>query len=146
MLFAVLNTVNNISLYIRVYMLFFQSCQTLCHPMDCSPQGSSVHGILQARILEWVAMLSSRGSSRLGNQTHICLHLLHCRWILYPLKHLGSRKKEEVLWNVVVWQYPWLLDANYPITCATIVCPDMVRCSHITVYPCQDLLVNSKEK
>ena len=37
---------------------------TLCDPMDCSPLGSSVHGILQARILEWVAKFSSRGSSQ----------------------------------------------------------------------------------
>ena len=37
---------------------------TLCNPMDCSPPGSSVHGILQARILEWVAIPFSRGSSR----------------------------------------------------------------------------------
>ena len=42
----------------------FQSCPTFCDPMDCSPPGSSVHGILQARILEWVAMPSARGSSR----------------------------------------------------------------------------------
>ena len=35
-----------------------QSCQTLCNPMGCSPPGSSVHGILQARILEWVAFPS----------------------------------------------------------------------------------------
>ena len=40
-----------------------QSCPTLGDPMDCSPPGSSVHGILQARILEWTAMPSSRGSS-----------------------------------------------------------------------------------
>ena len=40
-----------------------QSYPTLCDPMDCSPPGSSVHGILQARILEWVATPSSRGSS-----------------------------------------------------------------------------------
>ena len=40
-----------------------QKCPTLCDLMDCSPPGSSVHGILQARILEWVAMPSSRGSS-----------------------------------------------------------------------------------
>ena len=40
-----------------------QSCLTLCDHMDCSPPGSSVHGILQARILEWVVMPSSRGSS-----------------------------------------------------------------------------------
>ena len=37
-----------------------QSCLTLCDPIDCSPLGSSIHGILQARILEWVAMPSSR--------------------------------------------------------------------------------------
>ena len=41
-----------------------QSCPALCDPMDCSPPGSSVHGILQARILEWVAISFSRGSSQ----------------------------------------------------------------------------------
>ena len=41
-----------------------QSCPTLCDTMDCSPPGSSVHGILQARILQWVAMPTSRGSSQ----------------------------------------------------------------------------------
>ena len=43
-----------------------QSCLILCGPIHCSPPGSSVHGILQAGILEWVAMPSSRGSSHLG--------------------------------------------------------------------------------
>ena len=43
--------------------LVAQLCPTLCHPMDCSPPGFSVHGILQARILEWVAIPFSRGSS-----------------------------------------------------------------------------------
>ena len=41
-----------------------QSCLTLCDPMDSSPPGSSVHGILQARILEWFSMTASRGSSQ----------------------------------------------------------------------------------
>ena len=41
-----------------------QSCQTLCNPMDCSLPASSIHGILKARILEWVAMPSSRASSQ----------------------------------------------------------------------------------
>ena len=41
-----------------------QTCPTLCNPVDCSPPGSSVHGILQARILEWVAISFSRGSSQ----------------------------------------------------------------------------------
>ena len=40
-----------------------QSCPALCDPMDCSPPSSSVHGILQTRILEWIAMPSFRGSS-----------------------------------------------------------------------------------
>ena len=47
-------------------MLVALQCLTLCDPMDCSPPGSSVHGILQARILEWVALLFSRGSSQPG--------------------------------------------------------------------------------
>ena len=45
-------------------MLVAQSCPTLCDPTDYSPLGSSVHGILQARVLEWVAVSFSRGSSR----------------------------------------------------------------------------------
>ena len=44
-------------------VLVSQSCPTLCYSMDYSPPGSSVHGILQARILEWVAIPFSRGSS-----------------------------------------------------------------------------------
>ena len=48
-----------------------QSCPTLCNPMDCSPRGSSVPGILQARILGWVAMPSSKGSSRPRDWTHV---------------------------------------------------------------------------
>ena len=55
------------------------SCPTLCDPIDCSPPGSPVQGILQARTLEWVAMPSSRGSSQSRDQTqvsHIARHLL----------------------------------------------------------------------
>ena len=47
----------------RYLWMSAQLCLTLCDPMDCSPLGSSVHGILQARILQWVAISSSRGSS-----------------------------------------------------------------------------------
>ena len=46
-----------------------QSCPTLCDPMDCSLPGSSVHGIFQARVLEWVAISFSRGSSQLRDRT-----------------------------------------------------------------------------
>ena len=48
-----------------------QSCPTLCNPMDCSPPGSSIHGILQARILRWVAISFSRGSSLPRDRTQI---------------------------------------------------------------------------
>ena len=48
-----------------------QSCPTVCDPVDCSLPGSSVHGILQARILEWVAISFSRGSSRPRDQTQV---------------------------------------------------------------------------
>ena len=53
-----------------------QSCLILCDPVDCSPPGSSVHGIFQARMLEWVAMPSSRGSSRPRDRTHVSYVLL----------------------------------------------------------------------
>ena len=71
--------------------LFFSVCAqphpTLCYPMDCSPPGSSVHGISQARILERGAISSSRGSSRPRDRTRIsCTG----KRILYPLSHLGS--------------------------------------------------------
>ena len=48
-----------------------QSCPTLCDPMDCSPPGSSVHGIFQAWILEWVDISFSRGSSWARDQTQV---------------------------------------------------------------------------
>ena len=52
--------------------------------MDCSPPGSSVHGTSQARILEWVAISSSKGSSIPGIEPRLW-QFLHCRWILYCL-------------------------------------------------------------
>ena len=59
---------------VKVKALVTQSSPTVCNPVDCSPPGSSVHGILQVRIMEWVVILFSRGSSqpRDGNQvSHI---------------------------------------------------------------------------
>ena len=48
-----------------------QLCLTLCDPMDCSLSGSSVHGIFQARVLEWIAISFSRGPSRPRKQTQV---------------------------------------------------------------------------
>ena len=61
-------------------VLVAHSCPTLCDPMDCSPPGSSVRGILQARILEWVAMPSSGDSM-----------------IIYSIKNSGKRKNIELI-------------------------------------------------
>ena len=67
-----------------------QSCPTLCDSLDCSSPGSSVHGILPARILELVAMPSSKGSSQLRDQTHVSYISCIGRWVLYHEFHLGS--------------------------------------------------------
>ena len=53
------------------YVLSLQLCLTVCDPINCSPLGYSVHGTMQARILEWIAMPSSRGSSWPRERTHI---------------------------------------------------------------------------
>ena len=70
--------------------MLLQSCPTLCSPMNCSLPGSSLHGILQARILEWVAMPSPRGSSCPRDWT--CISYISCigKQILYSQGHLGS--------------------------------------------------------
>ena len=68
------------------------SCPTLFNSMDCSLPASSVHGILQARILEWVAISFSRGSSQPRDQTRS----LACRQMLYCLSHQGNQKNSSL--------------------------------------------------
>ena len=74
-------------------MLVDRPCPTLCDPMDRSPPGSSVPGILQARTLEWVAMPSSRGVFATQGWNP---GLLHCRRILYQLSRQGSPQEDDV--------------------------------------------------
>ena len=74
-----------ISKYYNVCAKSLQSCLTLCNPMDCSPPGFSVHGILQARILEQVAISSSRRSSQPWDQTPIVYGYLHWQAGSLPL-------------------------------------------------------------
>ena len=71
---------------IAAAVLAAQSCPTLCNLMDCSPPGSSVHGISQARILEWAGIPFSRGIFLTQGSNP---HLLHCRQILY---HLSTKE------------------------------------------------------
>ena len=72
-----------------------QSCLTLCNPVDCSLPGSSVYGILQARILEWVAMPSSRGIFPTQGSNSSLLHLMH--WQVLPLLLMPPGKPPP--WN-----------------------------------------------
>ena len=74
---------------VEVEVLVAQSCPTLCDPMDCSPPGSSIHGIFQARKPEWVAISFSRGSSRPRDQTRVSRIASR----LYSLSHQGRPMK-----------------------------------------------------
>ena len=92
---------------------------TLCDPMDCSLPGSSVHGIFQARLLEWVAMPSSRGSSRARDSTHVfCVSCIAGGFVtlwdiggvpILPRKQTQIRSLSETgmfllwKWKTVVW-------------------------------------------
>ena len=78
------------------------SCLTLSDPVDCSPPGFSVRGILQARMLEWVAMPSSREYSRPRDRTHISCVSWSGRWVLY---HWATR---EVPGSMFLTPVGWL--------------------------------------
>ena len=65
------------------YAKLLQSCPTLCNPMDYSLPGSPFHGILQARFLEWVAIVLLQGLFLTQGLNPRLLWLLHCKQILY---------------------------------------------------------------
>ena len=79
-----------------------QWCPTLCNPMDYSPPGSSVHGILQVRILEWLAIPSSRQSSWSRNQT--CISYISCIgwWVLH---HFSSVQFSHSVLSDSLWPH-----------------------------------------
>ena len=83
-----------------------QSCQTLCNPMDYSLSGSSVHGILQTRILEWVAFLFSRGSSWPRDRTWVSCTACRFFTIWAPRKPIVKVKS---LSRVLLFVTPWTI-------------------------------------
>ena len=83
-----------------------QSCPTLCDPVDCSPPGSSVHGVLQARILEWVAISFSRGSSRPRNRTHVSRIAGRC------FNLWATRDLMALIWMRVLKTGTWYFDLS----------------------------------
>ena len=85
--------------FLCAHAKLLRSCWTHCNPIVCSPPGSSVYGILQARILGWVAMVSSRGSSQPRDQTYISYISCIGRWVLYHQCHLNT------LFSRVIYSY-----------------------------------------
>ena len=74
LLYIIVILFSHLSIYIYIYLYVrevAQSCPTLCDPMDCSLPGSSVHGIFQAIVLEWIAISFSNGSSQPRDRTRV---------------------------------------------------------------------------
>ena len=97
-----------------VSVRLLQLCLTLCDPMDYSPLGSSVHGILQARTLEWVAMPFSRGSSGPRNWTCISpVSPISCtgRRVLYHLEKAMATHSSTLGWKIPRTEEPGRLQS-----------------------------------
>ena len=88
--------------HLKVKVIVARSCPTFRNPLDCSRAGSSVRGISQARILEWVALLSTRGPSQPKDRTHISCS---GRQFFYPLSRRGSPKQHRAgpYWVWIKW-------------------------------------------
>ena len=71
------------------FSLVAQSCRTLCAPMDCSLPGSSVRGIVPARVLDWVAISFSRGSSQPRDRTRVS-HIVGRRFTIWATREVLS--------------------------------------------------------
>ena len=97
-----------------------QSCHTLCNPIDCSPPGSSLYGIFQARTLKWVAISSSKGPSRPRNHTRVSF--ISASLIAQLVKNLPAVQKTPVQFlgwedplekgkatysSLLAWRIPW---------------------------------------
>ena len=114
-----------------------QSCLILCNPMDCSPPGSSVHGILQAGILEWVAVPYSRGSSRLRDRNHVScfagkfftaellgssfyiyvpggVNVCLCMWVCLCVLSCKCGVHTCDIWSIVSSAMPWMAGSPGP--------------------------------
>ena len=100
---SLLRKLPEVILCVCVCVLVTQWCPTLCNPMDYSPPGSSIHGVLQARILEWVTMPSSRGSSWPRDQTRVSC-IAHRFFTIWAIRKLFCSMINKFLsLNLVVW-------------------------------------------
>ena len=82
---------------VKVKVLVAQLCPTLCNSMDCSPPGSSIHGILPVRILEWVVIPFSSGSYRPGWEDSIKSQLSRAMWLLGTTIKTRKRRSRPLM-------------------------------------------------
>ena len=104
-------------MYMCVCVLSQSLCLTLCDPMDCSLPDSSVHGIPQAKILKWVAISFSRGSSWPRDPTHICCALCIGRlyhWVTWEACYLTTHR--------IILSFTW--DIVYQVILECLTCSD----------------------
>ena len=129
-----------------------QSCPTLCDSVDCSPPGPSVHGILQARILEWAAMPSSRGSSPPREQTQVSSIAGGFFTIWASREAWGLLCGLNVIQHTKHWSPIWHTSALYVLSAAAAVlltwlllcilspCPNVLGSYHTAVQTAQRML------
>ena len=106
-----------------------QPCLTLCNPINCSLPGSSVHQILQARILEWVAMPSSKASFQPRDRTHVSYISCIGRQLLYQYHHMEFSAKGLLEPTFYFW-----LSFYYPSMCLPTVPWAHQACSNLWVF------------
>ena len=108
------------------YATSLQSCLTLCDPIDCRPPGCSVHGILQARIVEWVAMPSSRESAPPRDRTLVSYVSCTGRWVLVPIP--GEPIYLFIMCNCFILLFSLL--KNFPFWTPSAYCPKLCWLHH----------------
>ena len=120
-----------------------QSCLTLRHPMDCSPAGSSVHGLLKERILEWVTMPFSRGSSWPRDRTGKVdsSPLSHCRqipkWCRGKEFACPFRRRKRCRFDPWVQKVPWSRKTQLGIHACTQMPTEIhLNNSKLSMVPC----------
>ena len=117
-----------LTIYAGMRVKSLQLCLTLCDPMDCSPPGSSVHGILQARVLEWIAISFSREYSWL----RIKLGSPVSRGILYPLTH---RRSPDNIYRLILCRHNFLLAYKHIMCTCVFACVCVCVCVSMCVHP-----------
>ena len=131
-----------------------QSCPTLCDPMDCSLPGSSVHGIFQARVLEWVTISFSRGSSQPRDWTLVSRVAGRCFTVWATVKE-GPINSGVPAWShrVNTWgllPMPSRSSVNTmpdaPITWWGRVCPYWARGQELKLDFCSFVIVNDQQQ